>query len=115
MRILLAHISAESQARKNEVRVTIAHPDLRQDGVYVPTTIERSGNPPVRVTWVVRADALNPRLIDVIAEGVSLRLTVRNDYSAFLLHHGNNIDSLLEAMRNQTCDDCAPAISSDVR
>src|SRR5215471_19672882 len=64
MKIVLARINAESRAR-SEVHVTISRPDMRQDGVYVPTIVERTGSPPIQVTWVVRADPLRQRLIDV--------------------------------------------------
>jgi phospholipid transport system substrate-binding protein len=93
----------------NEVRVTIDRPETRDGAVDVPTVVERSGNPPVRVIWVVGGDADNPRIVDVIAEGISLRLTVRNDYSAFLTRHGDSVDALVEALRQQACDGCAPA------
>lgn len=105
MKVVLAHINAESEAR-TAVRVTIGRPEVRQDSVLVPTVVERSGNPPIQVTWVVSADALHPRLIDVVAEGTSLRLTIRSDYSAFLMHHDDSIDALLQALREQACNDC---------
>ena len=106
MKVVLTHINAESEVRK-EVRVTIGRPEVRQDGVFVPTVVQRSGSPPIQVTWVVSADALHPRLIDVIAEGTSLRLTIRSDYNAFLLRHEDNIDALLQALREQACNSCA--------
>jgi ABC-type transporter MlaC component len=46
--------------------------------------------------------------VDVIAEGVSLRLTIRSDYNAYLARHGDSIDALIEALRQQACDGCAP-------
>ena len=114
MKSVLARINAESPTR-SEVHVTIGHSEMREDGVYVPTLVDRSGNPPAHVTWVVRAGTPHPKLIDVIAEGTSLRLTVRSDYSTFLLRHSDNIDALLQAMRDQVCDNCAPANSSGAR
>jgi phospholipid transport system substrate-binding protein len=114
MNVVLARITAESQA-SSQVHVTINRPEMRQEAVYVPTIVERSGNPPVQVTWVVRADALHPRLLDVIAEGTSLRLTVRSDYNAFLTRHDNNIDLLVQALRDQLCDRCASTTSSAAR
>jgi phospholipid transport system substrate-binding protein len=114
MKVVLARITTESQD-PHHVRVTIRRPEVRQETVYVPTIVERSGNPPVQVTWVVHADALHPRLLDVIAEGTSLRLTVRSDYNAFLTRHDNNIDLLLQALRDQVCDHCASTTSSAAR
>jgi len=40
-------------------------------------------------------------VVDVIAEGTSLRLTTRSEYSAVIQRNGGQVASLLEAMRNQ--------------
>jgi phospholipid transport system substrate-binding protein len=90
----------------NEVRVTVERPEMRDGNVQVPTVVERTGNPPARVIWVVSPDADNPRIIDLLAEGTSLRLTVRGDYSAFLSRHDNDIGTLIDALRQQACDGC---------
>ncbi|HTI80883.1 MAG TPA: ABC transporter substrate-binding protein [Acetobacteraceae bacterium] len=85
----------------NEVRVDVERPEMRDGSVHVATMVERTGTPPARVTWVVNLDPNNPRIIDLIAEGVSLRITVRSDYNAFLVRHGNNIEALIDALRQQ--------------
>jgi phospholipid transport system substrate-binding protein len=85
----------------NEVRVNVARPDMRDGSILVATIVERTGAAPARVTWAVSPNADNPRIIDLIAEGVSLRITVRSDYDAFLVRHGNNIEALIAALRQQ--------------
>jgi phospholipid transport system substrate-binding protein len=85
----------------NEVRVAVERPEIRDGNVQIATVVERAGTPPARVIWVVDANADNPRVVDLIAEGLSLRLTVRSDYNAFLVRHGNNIDALIDALRQQ--------------
>jgi len=45
--------------------------------------------------------ASSPKIIDVVAEGTSLRLTQRQDYASYLSHNNENIDSLINAMRQQ--------------
>ena len=114
MKVILTHINAESEVRK-EVQVAIGRPDVRQDSIFVPTVVERSGSAPIQVTWVVSADAVHPRLIDVIAEGTSLRLTIRSDYNAFLIRHEDNIDALLQALREQACNNCPTTTLPDAR
>jgi phospholipid transport system substrate-binding protein len=37
----------------------------------------------------------------VIAEGTSLRLTTRSEYSSVVTRNGNNVSALLSAMRQQ--------------
>jgi phospholipid transport system substrate-binding protein len=90
----------------NEVRVGVERPEMRDSNIQVPTVVERTGTPPARVVWVVSPAAHEPRIVDLIAEGVSLRLTVRSDYNAFIVRHGNNIDALIDALRQQACDAC---------
>lgn len=88
------------------VRVTTAHPTRNGDLIEVPTTVERPGNAPAQVTWVVQMQGGRPRIADVVAEGVSLRLTQRGDYAAFLARNGNDLELLLRALRQQVA---APA------
>ena len=45
--------------------------------------------------------ARDTKVIDVIAEGTSLRLTQRSDYAAYLTRNNNDVDALINAMRQQ--------------
>ncbi len=100
--VLLTNVvSRMGDYQHTEVHVIVGQPDAREDGVHVPTVVERTNNPPARVVWLVRPDQGDPRIVDVIAEGTSLRLTVRSDYNAFLSQHGNDIDALIAALRRQ--------------
>lgn len=73
-----------------------------QDGDHIVSTIiERPNNAPAAVDWVISHPQSNPKIIDVIAEGTSLRITQRSDYASYLQHNANNIDALLTAMRQQ--------------
>ena len=67
--LMNAVLSRVGDYEHNEVRVMIDRPETREGAIHVPTVVERTGNPPVRVIWVVGADADNPRIVDVIAEG----------------------------------------------
>jgi phospholipid transport system substrate-binding protein len=93
----------------SQVRVKIERPETRDGTVHVATVVERTGTPTVRVIWAVSAEADNPRILDVIAEGVSLRLTLRADYNAYLSRHGDSVDALIDALREQACDGCVVA------
>ena len=73
----------------------------REGDSVVGTVIQRPNQQPNNVQWVVSTASGRPKIVDVQAEGVSLRLTQRNDYSAFLTRNGSNIDALLAAMRQQ--------------
>lgn len=84
------------------VSITVQHAAAREDGVAVTSNVARPGNAPSRVDWLVSSESGAPRIIDVIAEGTSLRLTQRNDYSAFLARNNNSVQALIDALRQQT-------------
>jgi phospholipid transport system substrate-binding protein len=73
----------------------------RDGDSLVGTVIQRPNQQPNNVQWVVTSASGQPKIADVVAEGVSLRLTQRNDYSAFLTRNSSNVDALLNAMREQ--------------
>lgn len=83
------------------VRFAMTTTSQREGGTFVGTTISRPNQQPNNVQWVVSNASGRPRIIDVIAEGTSLRLTQRSDYAAFLSRNGSNVDALLDAMRRQ--------------
>ncbi len=87
---------------EGKTSITTERPEIRQDGIYVPTMVTRGGNPPNRVTWlVIPTNDGGFRIADVTAEGVSLRLTQRNDYGSFLSRHDGNVGALIRAMSAQ--------------
>lgn len=71
------------------------------DGVHVATRITKPGSPPYNVTWVVDGTDAQPRIVDVIAEGVSLRQTQRSDYASFLQRNGGDVGTLIQALQAQ--------------
>lgn len=73
----------------------------REGDSVVGTIIQRPNQQPNNVQWIVSTASGRPKIVDVQAEGVSLRLTQRNDYSAYLTRNNNNVDALLNAMRQQ--------------
>lgn len=71
------------------------------EGFIVGTLIQRPNQKPNNVQWVVSDTSGTPKIIDVKAEGTSLRLTQRNDYTSYLTRNGDNVGALLQAMRGQ--------------
>jgi phospholipid transport system substrate-binding protein len=73
----------------------------RDTGEVVATIVKRPNNPPANLQWLVANATTDPKIIDLIAEGTSLRITERDDYASFLSQHGNSLDALLEGLRKQ--------------
>ncbi len=75
--------------------------EQRGSDAYVGTTVRRPEAPPAEVQWVVSEASGAPRIVDVVAEGTSLRLTQRSDYLSYMSQHGNQVEALLAAIQHQ--------------
>lgn len=73
----------------------------REGDLLVGTSIKRPNQQPNNVQWVVNNVGGQMKIVDVVAEGTSLRLTQRSDYAAYLQRNNNNVDALIGAMRQQ--------------
>lgn len=101
--VLVTNISAKLGEYKG-VKLSVQHARQQDDEAVVTTIVERPNNPPTTVDWIVEKPAAAPKIIDMVAEGTSLRLTQRQDYASFLTRNNNNIDALINAMKQQTAN-----------
>jgi len=84
------------------VRFSLGRTQQRtEDDTLVNTIIERPNTAPFSLDWRVSEVGGQPRVVDVIAEGTSLRLTQRSEYSAVISRNGGRVAALLDAMRRQ--------------
>jgi len=84
------------------VRFHIGRTQTRaEDDVLVSTEVVQPGNPPFALDWLVAQVGNQPKIVDVIAEGASLRLTTRSEYSSVISRNGGRVGPLLDAMRQQ--------------
>ncbi|HET6183242.1 MAG TPA: ABC transporter substrate-binding protein [Acetobacteraceae bacterium] len=83
------------------VRFTVGRTVPRAEGQVVATTITAPNKPPTEIDWVVRNIDGSWKIVDVIAEGTSLRLTQRDDYDSFIAGHGQSVQALIDALRRQ--------------
>jgi len=98
--VLLTNITAKLGEYQG-VSFTMGTTQTHDDGEHVMTVVVRPNNPPTNVAWVVANSGGRPKIIDVIAEGTSMRLTQRSDYASYLSRNGGNVQSLIDAMRAQ--------------
>jgi len=83
------------------VRFTVNRTTAREETQVINTTVERPNNQPTAVDWIISQASGSPKIVDVVAEGTSLRLTQRSDYAAYLARNNNNVQALIDAMRQQ--------------
>jgi len=72
-----------------------------EEDALVSTLVERPNTPAFTLDWRVAEINGRPKVVDVIAEGTSLRLTTRSEYSAVIQRNGGRVAALLDAMRGQ--------------
>jgi phospholipid transport system substrate-binding protein len=63
--------------------------------------VTRPNNPAANIQWLVANATTDPKIVDVVAEGTSLRVTQRDDYAAFLSQHGQSVGALIDGIRQQ--------------
>ena len=81
------------------VRLTVGAARTNADTRVVSTTIERPGTSSRQIDWVVAATADGPKIIDLLAEGTSLRETQSSDFRSYLAHHDFSVPDLVNGMR----------------
>jgi phospholipid transport system substrate-binding protein len=98
--VLVTNITAKLGEYKG-VSIVMGRSRMQGNNAVVSTTVNRPNNSPTAVDWVIANPDTAPKIVDVVAEGTSLRLTQRSDYASYLVHNNNSIDALITAMRNQ--------------
>jgi phospholipid transport system substrate-binding protein len=82
-------------------KLEIDQPIRQGDAIDVPMVVNQSGSKPLHVVWVVGMNAGRPRIVDLIAEGISLRVTQRSDYASFIERNHNDVGALIVAIQKQ--------------
>ena len=98
--VLVTNITAKLGEYQG-VSFTMGRSRPQDEEAVVSTTVLRPNNGPTAVDWIIANPAGDPKIIDVVAEGTSLRLTQRQDYASYLAHNNSSVDALIAAMRNQ--------------
>ena len=98
--VLVTNITAKLGEYQG-VTFTMGRSRPQEEEAVVSTTVVRPNNPPTAVDWIIANPSGAAKIIDVVAEGTSLRLTQRQDYGSYLQHNNGNVDALIAAMKNQ--------------
>ena len=83
------------------VRVTMGAARTRDGTEIVATTVERPGDPADEVDWVVSNATGSPKIVDLLAEGTSMRQTQGSDFAAYLASHQNDVNLLIEGLQQK--------------
>lgn len=76
--------------------------DTPTDSVVRARIIRRDGRPPIVVDWRVTTASGTPKIRDVIIEGVSQLLTLRDDFSASIQRDQGGVAGLTRSLRQKS-------------
>lgn len=99
-RVLLDGVTGQISSYRG-VRIDPGNATVRGRTTIVHSTVYRPDQAPIDADWIVAKTGAGLRIRDVVAEGVSMRLTRRNDYDSYLGSHHGSINALLAAMQNR--------------
>lgn len=83
------------------VSFTIGATTQRGDDEAVAAILKRPQQPDTTMQWIVSTESGSPKIVDVIGEGASLRLTQRQDYASYISRNGGKVANLIEALKRQ--------------
>jgi len=83
------------------VTFTIGRSLQVDDKVQVWTTLLRPGDQPREVIWIIGSINGVPKVVDIVAEGTSMRITERDDTTSFLARNKYSIPALIETLRQR--------------
>ncbi len=71
------------------------------DFVSVESKLLRAKGEPIHVNWRVRKRDEGYKIVDIVAEGVSIAVTLRSEYVSVLKRNGGDIDALTLVLREK--------------
>jgi len=76
---------------------------LREEGraVLLESSIIRPGKPSIRVDWRIEKGGEGYKILDIVAEGTSLAIAQRADYTAVVQQNQGQFDGLIKALRDK--------------
>lgn len=81
---------------------TLGRAQAMNGDISVATTIRTPNGAPADMQWLVSFASGKPQIVDLVAEGTSLRITQRSEYASVITRNGGqNVQALIDAMRQQ--------------
>lgn len=77
-------------------------PSSSEDQVFVNSSVDMGQNqPPAKVVWRVKQTGNDFKIVDIIIENVSLAITARNEYAAFIKKAPGGVDDLIKNLQEK--------------
>ncbi len=76
-------------------------PSNSEGQLFVNTSVDMGEGAPVKVVWRVK-DGEKLKIVDIIIENVSLAITARNEYSAYIKKAPGGLDDLIKDLKEKS-------------
>ena len=76
-------------------------PSNSKGQIFVNSVVPMDQGEPAKVVWRVKEKAGQYRIVDIIIENVSLAITARNEYTAFIKNNPGGIDALIANLKTK--------------
>ncbi len=73
----------------------------QDDQIFVVTQVPMQEGAPASVKWRVKENGGQMRIVDIIIENVSLALTARSEYTAFVQKAPDGVDGLIKNLKSK--------------
>lgn len=77
-------------------------PSNSKNQIFVDTTVPMPQGAPAKVIWRVKDTNGNLKVVDIIIENVSLAITARNEYTAYIKKAKNGVADLIADLRQKS-------------
>ena len=71
----------------------------QKNQIYVDSKI--NDNPPIEVIWRLRQKDGSYKIVDIVVEDVSMVMSYRNEYTAFLQQHQGSVQALIDELNTK--------------
>jgi len=75
-------------------------PSSSEGQIFVNTSVKMNEGSPAKVLWRVK-DGQPLKIVDIVIENVSLAITARNEYTAYIKKAPGGLDDLIEDLREK--------------
>ncbi len=76
-------------------------PSNSKGQIFVNSTVPMDQGEPAKVVWRVREKGGKMKIVDIIIENVSLAITARNEYTAFIKNNPGGVDALIANLKTK--------------
>ena len=91
--------AVEDRSREKGAVTRCRAQDAGDKGVLVSTSVVRPGREPIAVDWQVSERSGQPKVVNLIIEGVSMLTNERTEVRAMLEASGGSLDKLIATMK----------------